>query len=104
MRLTAEHHRARLHLPDLLELAADPDDPESREAVGTINGVWSLCGSFDLFIWDPLGLGLNPELYGNPGVIETQDGKIFTMSYGSVFYHPQSWDWLAFGGITKNHG
>ncbi len=37
MRFTAERIEARLHLPDLLALTADPSDPATAEAVGAIN-------------------------------------------------------------------
>jgi len=37
MRFTARRHEVRLHLPDLLELTADPEDPLSRESVTSIN-------------------------------------------------------------------
>jgi ABC-type lipoprotein release transport system permease subunit len=37
MRITQSRHEARLHLSDLLELTADPDDPQARESVGAIN-------------------------------------------------------------------
>jgi putative ABC transport system permease protein len=37
MRFTADRLEARLHLPDVLDLTADPADPGSREAVSAIN-------------------------------------------------------------------
>jgi len=37
MRFTADRLEARLHLPDVLDLTADPADPASREAVSAIN-------------------------------------------------------------------
>jgi ABC-type lipoprotein release transport system permease subunit len=37
MRFTADRLEARLHLPDLVEIVADPSDPASREAVNSIN-------------------------------------------------------------------
>jgi len=37
MRFTADRLEARLHLPDVLDIAADPADPASREAVSAIN-------------------------------------------------------------------
>lgn len=37
MRLAAKRHEARLHLPDLLSLTADPTDPLSTESVTAIN-------------------------------------------------------------------
>jgi putative ABC transport system permease protein len=37
MRLAAQRFEARLHLPDLLSLAADPSDPLSGESVTAIN-------------------------------------------------------------------
>ena len=37
MRFTADRLEARLHLPDVLDITADPSDPASREAVSAIN-------------------------------------------------------------------
>src|SRR5204862_7806294 len=37
MRFTATRLEARMHLPDLVDLVADPADPASREAVTSIN-------------------------------------------------------------------
>jgi len=37
MRFTATRLEARMHLPDLLDLVADPSDPASRESVSAIN-------------------------------------------------------------------
>ena len=37
MRVTSERLEARLHLPDLLALAADPADPAARDTVDAIN-------------------------------------------------------------------
>jgi ABC-type lipoprotein release transport system permease subunit len=37
MRFTAERLEARLHLPDLIDIVADPADPAAREAVSAIN-------------------------------------------------------------------
>jgi len=37
MRLTHKHWSVRLHLPDMLELTADPDDPLALESVSRIN-------------------------------------------------------------------
>ena len=37
MRFTADRLEARLHLPDVIDIAADPQDPASREAVSAIN-------------------------------------------------------------------
>lgn len=37
MRINASKHEARLHLPDLIAMTADPADPLSAEAVDTIN-------------------------------------------------------------------
>lgn len=36
-RLTQKRHEARLHLGDLIDLVADPDDPQAAEAVDRIN-------------------------------------------------------------------
>ena len=37
MRFTADRLEARLHLPDVVDITADPTDPASREAVSAIN-------------------------------------------------------------------
>src|SRR5262245_60567775 len=37
MRLGAVRHEVRLHLPDLLEMSADPRDPLSLESVDALN-------------------------------------------------------------------
>ena len=37
MRFTADRLEARLHLPDAIDITADPADPASREAVSAIN-------------------------------------------------------------------
>lgn len=37
MRLGAVRHEVRLHLPDLIDVAADPSDPMAAETVDTIN-------------------------------------------------------------------
>lgn len=37
MRFTADRLEARLHLPDVIDITADPADPASREAVSAIN-------------------------------------------------------------------
>jgi len=74
----------------------------SQRVIGTIQGTWVLCGSWELFIADPLDLGIGPDVYGNPGIIYTRKGNIYTMSYsfsvwgGDVF--------VAFGGLTRFGG
>jgi hypothetical protein len=37
MRFTAERMEARVHLPDLIAMTADPDDPAAAESVNAIN-------------------------------------------------------------------
>jgi ABC-type lipoprotein release transport system permease subunit len=37
MRITADRHEVRLHLPDMLALTADPADPASLESLSAIN-------------------------------------------------------------------
>jgi hypothetical protein len=37
MKFNVERFEARLHLPDLISLTSDPDDPQSAESAGTIN-------------------------------------------------------------------
>ena len=75
-----------------------------QRVIGTFVGTWVSCGSIDLAIWGPLfapldvGIGPGPDLYGNPGIIHTRKGDIFTMSYGLSVVDGD--DWIAFGGVT----
>ena len=74
----------------------------SQQVIGTLQGTWVFCGSWELFMDDLFGLGNFPELYGNPGVIFTRKGNIYTMSYGlSVWdYAEDPAVFVAFGGLT----
>ncbi len=82
----------------------------SQRLIGTIKGVWTFCGNDTLHIEDPFELKIHdevPELWGNPGVIETKNGDmIYTMSYGL-----SAWDYVAdpaflftFAGVTTFDG
>ena len=75
----------------------------SQEVIGTIQGTWVLCWTEGLFIDDPFELGIGPELWGNPGIIHTRKGDIYTMSYGlSVWeYAEDPAVFVAFGGLTR---
>jgi len=79
----------------------------SQRVIGTVQGVWALCGNDDLSMFDPLGLGVGPELWGNPGIIYTKQGDmIITMSYGlSVWDFDGDFEDIdAFGGLTTFDG
>ena len=82
----------------------------SQRVVGTIQGVWTFCGHEDLYIENPLGLDIHsefPELWGNPGVIETKKGDlIYVMSYGlSVWDYGADPDFLfSWAGVTTFAG
>jgi len=52
MRFTADRLEARLHLPDILDITADPADPASREAVSAINLELAGDAKADLFASD----------------------------------------------------
>ena len=52
MRLAAKRLEARLHLPDLLSLTADPSDPSSVESVTAINVALTDPGDADAFAHD----------------------------------------------------
>lgn len=76
----------------------------SQEVVGTIRGTWVSCGAMDLAQFAPLFGpipkvdGPGPDLYGNPGVIHTRKGDVYTMSYGLSVYDGETW--VSFGGVT----
>ena len=75
----------------------------SQQVIGTLQGTWVLCGSFiDLYLPDPLDLGIGPDLYGNPGIIYTRKGNIYTMSYGLSVWEGDVF--VAFGGLTRYMG
>jgi hypothetical protein len=71
-----------------------------------VKGTWVACGAFDLSLLAPLfpevsaPFGAGPDLYGNPGILITNKGDIFTMSYGASVYEGADFTWVAFGGIT----
>lgn len=75
----------------------------TQSIVGTINGRWIACGKMDLAIFDPFALGINPELWGNPGIMITKSGNLFTMSYGLSKYDDGG-AWIAFGGVSYFEG
>jgi ABC-type lipoprotein release transport system permease subunit len=52
MRFTADRLEARLHLPDVMDITADPADPASREAVSAINLKLAEDAKADLFASD----------------------------------------------------
>ena len=79
----------------------------SQRVIGTVQGRWALCGNNDLAIFDPFGLGIGPELWGNPGFILTKKGDmIYTMSYGLAVwgFDGDFSDVDAFGGLTTFYG
>ncbi len=71
----------------------------TQRVVGTIQGRWITCGGMGLAMFDPFGLGGGPDMYGNPGIITSKKGVIYTMSYGLSKYNSEG-DWVAFGGLT----
>jgi len=76
-RLTAPRHEARLHLPDLLELIADPRDPSAAETVEQIN----------LALVDPATaarvaadlLATAPGLIARPTAVDARDSPFVVM-------------------------
>lgn len=84
----------------------------SQEAIGTVQGTWVLCWRDGLYIPDPLfnlpGVTIDPgvEVWGNPGVIHTKKGDIFTISYGlSVWdYTVDPAVFVAFAGVSRYLG
>lgn len=84
----------------------------SQEAIGTIQGTMVLCWRDGLYIPDPLfnlpGVVIDPgpEVWGNPGIIHTKKGDIYTMSYGlSVWdYTVDPAVFVAFAGVTRYLG
>ena len=74
----------------------------SQRAIGTIRGTWVLCWADGLFEYPLFDLGIGPELWGNPGVIHTRDGDIYTMSYGLSVWNGDVF--VAFGGVTQYFG
>jgi hypothetical protein len=83
----------------------DPDNDWcwTQRAVGTIRGTWIACGKMDLSIFDPFGFGINTELWGNPGILITKRGYLFTMSYGvSKWADPENLS--ALGGVSYYEG
>ena len=66
MRLAAKRHEARLHLPDLLLLTADPSDPLSTESVTAINVTLTDRGDADSFARDVAARIPIPQLTARP--------------------------------------
>jgi putative ABC transport system permease protein len=66
MRLAAKRHEARLHLPDLLSLTADPSDPLSAESVTAINVALTDPRDADAFARDVSARIPIPQLTARP--------------------------------------
>ncbi len=66
MRLAAKRFEARLHLPDLLSLTADPSDPLSTESVTAINIALQDPDDADAFARDVAAAIPIPELTARP--------------------------------------
>ena len=66
MRLAARRFEARLHLPDLLSLTADPSDPLSGESVTAINVALTDPGDPDSFARDVSAKIAIPQLTARP--------------------------------------
>jgi putative ABC transport system permease protein len=66
MRLAAKRHEARLHLPDLLSLTADPSDPLSTESVTAINVALKDSRDADSFASDVRARIPIPQLTARP--------------------------------------
>jgi len=66
MRLAARRHEARLHLPDLLSLTADPSDPLSSESVTAINVALKDPGDAESFARDVSARIPIPQLTARP--------------------------------------
>jgi putative ABC transport system permease protein len=66
MRLAAKRFEARLHLPDLLAMTADPSDPLSMESVTAINVTLKNAADADAFAGDLTEKIPIPELTARP--------------------------------------
>lgn len=66
MRLAAKRYEARLHLPDLLSLTADPSDPLSTESVTAVNVALTDPGDADAFARDVTARIPIPQLTSRP--------------------------------------
>ena len=75
----------------------------TQRVIGTIPGTWVACGSNGLYIDDPFGFGLITGAWGNPGILVTTRGHLFTMSYGFSNFTATG-EWEAFGGVTYYEG
>lgn len=75
----------------------------TQRVIGTIPGTWVACGMEDLAIYDPFGFGILTGMWGNPGILVTARGHLFTMSYGLSQFSGGG-DWVAFGGVTYYEG
>jgi predicted lysophospholipase L1 biosynthesis ABC-type transport system permease subunit len=75
MRLTSKHWGVRLHLPDMLALTADPDDPLALESVSRINVALEDPGDAPQLIHDLYAR--TPGLYATPAA--EQDDTVFVV-------------------------
>jgi len=77
MQITAARHEARLHLPDLLALTADPADPGGAESVSAINVALTRPGEARDFARDLLSRV--PGLAARPTAAEADDDNPFVV-------------------------
>ena len=77
MQITATRHEARLHLPDLLGLLADPADPASAESVTAINVALQRPAEASEFARELLGRV--PGLAARPTAAEADEDNPFVV-------------------------
>jgi len=79
MRLAATRHEARLHLPDLLSLTADPSDPLSSESVTAINVALTDPRDADAFARDVSARIPIPQLTARPAQGGEESATVFVV-------------------------
>jgi len=79
MRLAATRHEARLHLPDLLSLLADPSDPLSSESVTAINVALTDPRDADAFARDVAARIPIPQLTARPALGGEGSATVFVV-------------------------
>lgn len=79
----------------------------SQPVKGSVVGEWVFCGSTheEIYKFDPFGFGYDSELYGNPGMITSENGDIiYTMTYSMAYWDFEIFEAIAVGGITRYTG
>ena len=79
MRLAARRYEARLHLPDLLSLTADPSDPSSTESVTAINVALTDPGDAGAFARDVSARIPIPQLTARPAQGGEESATVFVV-------------------------